>query len=209
MKTNLKKVLATLWLVSIVAMNSVYAVQVGTGTITSGSTSAINSTWDWIADPDGSSASGSLNVQVSAQVVPTLNMTISTWAINFGVLAPNAAQTGTLTIDTATNAEGGITIAMESTGLQSATKYIWDRVGTVWNVATTDATDYYTVSSSTNNSGTPLALASIASTQPVLVSDNVAKSNATTTVEISAMAGAQTEAGNYGDTLTFTVTGNF
>lgn len=213
MKTTLKKMLATAGLVSIVAANSAFAVQIGSGTINGTFSSGVISTWNGTSDPDGSSATGIVNVQVSAQVSPTLNMDISTGAINYETLVPGVSQTGTLTVTTSTNAENGITVSMGSTGLESATRFIGTLTGSVWTLATTDTTDYYKVASSTTTSGSlagsQLALQDVASSQIVLTTSNVADSNAATTVDVSAMAGSQTEAGNYTDTLVFTVTGNF
>lgn len=207
MKT-LKKIIAWSSAVALLAMNAAYAATIGTTTNDGGtSTWAVNSSWDGTSDPDTSTASWSSSVAVTAQVAPTLSMTISTWAINFGTLAPTVVATGTLSIVTTTNAEGGIGVAMTSNGLHSATKFIgnYSNVG----AATSDATDFYKVVSATNAWGTGLASQDIAASNAILAAGNVVQANATTTVNVTAMAWNQTEAGNYSDTLTFTVTGTF
>lgn len=210
MNTSFKKIVAGATVVAVVAMNMavVNAAVVFTGAITGGQNTPadINSTWDGVATPSGTTASGSDTVLVSAQVAPTLSMVISTGALNFGTLALGA-NNQSLTLTTATNAEGGITVAMDSNGLESATKYIGNL--TANGRAATTGTDLYEVSSTSNGAGTALGLTNVAASQTLLTADNVAKSNQVTTVNLRATIDAQTEAGNYGDTVTFTVTGNF
>jgi hypothetical protein len=210
MKTSFKKIMASVTAVTIVAMNiSVASAITFTGAITGGANTPtnINSTWDGVSTPAGTTASGSDTILVTAQVAPTLTLVISTGAIAFGTLAIGA-NNRSLTLQTATNAEGGINVAMGSNGLQSPTKYI-GAYGATATGATT-GTDSYTVDSSSTQAGTVIGSATaIGATQNVITTSNVANSNQTTTVNLIATIDAQTEAGNYGDTLTFTVTGNF
>ena len=208
MNTSFKKIMAGVTAVTIVAMNMAVVSAAPIGTVTGGQsgTSNINSTWNGTGVVSPSTASGSDTVLVSAQVAPTLSLVISTGAINFGTLAIGA-NSGSLTLQTATNAEGGITITAGSLGLKSATKFI----GT-WATGPqtqTTGTDAYQIASTSNGVGTVHALADVAATQTVLTAANVATANQTTTVALHANIDAQTEAGNYGDTITFTVTGNF
>lgn len=207
MKT-MKKIIALTGAIALIAMNAAYAAQIGT-TDNTVATWAINSTWDGTStmNPIWTTASWSSDVQVSAQVAPTLTMTISTWAINFGTLAPNVVATGTLSIVTATNADQGAIISMASNGLQSTTKTIGAYGASM--PTTSDWTDFYKVQSSTDHLGTALTSRDIAASQTVLSANTVPTANATTTVDVSAMAGSTTEAGNYSDVLTFTVTGSF
>lgn len=210
MKTSLKKLVAGASLIALVIMNTTYATQIGTGTITGGSTTPINSTWDGVGTPTGTSASGSLNVLVSAQVIPTLSMTISTGALNFGVLAIGA-NNQSLTVTTATNAKDGLVVAVGSTGLATGNAATDKHIGTLSRVSSvaTTGTDSYQIGSSTSAGGTALSTTDVAGTQTVLNASDVTEANATTTVNLSATIDAQTEAGNYNDTLTFTVTGSF
>ncbi|MFA6090561.1 MAG: hypothetical protein WC774_02190 [Candidatus Gracilibacteria bacterium] len=210
MKTSFKKVLSSVTVVTVIAMNMAVAnaAVVFTGAITGGAVTPqnINSNWDGVSTPSGTSASGSDNVLVTAQVAPTLTLVISTGAIAFGTLAIGA-NNQSLTLTTATNAELGINVSVASLGLASPTKSI----GTLIKGGTlaTTGTDSYTVSSTSTLAGTVLASQAVAGTQNVLTTNNVANSNQVTTVNLNATIDAQTEAGNYGDTLTFTVTGNF
>ncbi|MDD4151534.1 MAG: hypothetical protein PHR68_02890 [Candidatus Gracilibacteria bacterium] len=200
----MKKVLATLGLVSIVAMNSAYAATI-TGNVTGGTT---NNDVIWDGTYNGTNnATGSTTVLVTAEVAPILTMAISTGAINFGTLTLGD-NNQSLSFSTATNAEGGVNVAVASNGLQSATKYI----GTYGATATgmTTGNDFYKISStSTATTKTVLAETDVANTQNVFTATDVANSNQVTTVNLKATIDAQTEADNYGDTLTFTVTGNF
>lgn len=210
MKTSLKKLVAIASLMALVTLNSASATQIGTGTITGGATTPINSTWDGTGNPAGTSASGSLNVLVSAQVVPTLSMTVSTGALDFGVLAIGA-NSKSLTLTTATNAKDGVVVSVDSTGLatgNAATDKFIGALGRGSAVATT-GTDTYTIDSTTSAGGTALSNTAVWASQTVLNANTVAKANATTTVNLTANIDAQTEAGNYNDTLTFTVTGSF
>lgn len=210
MRTSLKKLVAGASVLALVAINSAYATQIGTGTITGGSTTPINSTWDGVSTPTGTTASGSLDVQVSAQVIPTLTMTISTGALNFGVLAIGQNDQS-LTVTTASNAKDGVVVAVGSNGLATGNgltdKFIGN-LGRVAAVATT-GTDTYTIDSTSTKAGWVLTTSNVAGTQTVLNATNVNDANAVTTVNLHATIDAQTEAGNYNDTLTFTVTGSF
>ncbi len=208
MNTSFKKIMAGVTAVTIIAMNMAVVNAATVGTVTGGQsgTSNINSTWDSVGVVSPSTASGSDTVLVSAQVAPTLSLVISTGAINFGTLVLGANDQS-LTLQTATNAEGGITVAMGSNGLESATRYIGD-LSANGKTATT-GTGLYQVSSTSNGAGTALGLANVAASQTLLTAGTVATANQTTTVALKATIDAQTEAGNYGDTLTFTVTGNF
>lgn len=154
------------------------------------------------------------SVAITARVLPILSMALSTSSLDFGSLALGA-NTVNLNITTASNAKDGITVSMASTGLAT---WDWDTEYHIWNLARNDwstdsvattGTDAYEVTSTNVTGWTVLTDATIAGTQNVLVTDNVTNSNSTTNVVLKATIDAQTESGNYGDTLTFTVTGNF
>ena len=159
---------------------------------------------------------GTLNsnaATVTATVLPILSMSLSDNTIEFGELVPWIANTQSTIITTASNAKNGITVSVASTWLATwntnTDKHIWD-LARVDSLATT-WTDTYVIESVDTWAkwGTVLASQNVASTQNILVTDNVAKSNSTTTVNLTATVDEQTEAGNYNDTLTFTVTGTF
>lgn len=212
MKTSFKKLVAGASITALVIMNTAYATQIGTWTITWSWTTPINSTWDWVSTASGTTASGSLDVLVSAQVIPTLSMTISTWALNFWVLSV-WANNQSLTVTTASNAKDWVTVSVASTWLATwngaTDKYIWT-LARGWSQTTTWVDSYKIASVDTSVSGgTVLWLQDVAGSQTILNANNVAKANATTTVNLTATIDAQTEAGNYNDTLTFTVVGTF
>lgn len=144
-------------------------------------------------------------VNVSAVVLPILSMSLSANTLDFGELAIWANSVD-LDVTTASNAKDGITVSVASlwlaTGNASSDYHIW-ALARVDSIGTT-GTDSYEISSDGW-----LALQDVAATQNVLVTTDVATSNSTTNVELTATIDAQTESGNYNDTLTFTVTGNF
>ncbi|EKE29763.1 MAG: hypothetical protein ACD_2C00104G0006 [uncultured bacterium (gcode 4)] len=194
---NMKKIIAWTSAFALLAMSTAFAAQIGTISWGTGTT----------VQPTDTTFSGSTQVDVSATVAPTLSMGLDTNGIALGTLAPGVTSSGSVVLTTATNAEGGITVDMAAQGLASSTKSIWALVK--WGTDAATGSGTYQVESSTDASGTPYALDDVAASQTVLTTDNVAKSNAVTTVKLSATADNLTEAGSYGDTLTFTVTGNF
>ena len=199
MKT-LKKVIAWASALTLIAMNSVFAADIGT--ITWGTWTTVN--------PDDSAlptSTWSTQVYVSAYIAPVLSMSLDTNTIAFWTLDPATPNTQSVNLTTATNAEGWITIGMAATWLASSTKSIWSLVK--WGTVATAAADSYEVDSSTNAGWTALGLSNVAGSQTILTANDVVESNATTTVNLTATAEATTEAWNYSDTLTFTVTGTF
>ncbi|MDQ1343899.1 MAG: hypothetical protein QG650_619 [Patescibacteria group bacterium] len=209
MKALTKKLIAG---VSVAALlvGSAHAATTFTGSVTGGTVDT-DVVWDDTYNGTNN-ATGSSTVQVSAKVASILTMAVSTGAINFGTLSIGA-NAQSLTLATASNARNGITVAMGSIGLATGSagtdKYI-GTLGRASAAATTTGTDAYKVLSSTDAGGTVIGSATdIAGSQNVLIADNVAKANATTTVNLNANIDAQTEAGDYNDVLTFTVTGNF
>lgn len=209
MKTNVKKVVAVASVAALITMNSAFANQIGTWSFLtwSGTPTAINLNWS------GTVASWSLDVQVSATVLPTLNMVLEKNSLEFWDLV--VSQTGSVDLDvtTTTNAAEGIVVSVASKWLRTwntANDFvIWNNISGESEALTTQLDDFYKISSTTWNGGTPLSLQDVAATNTVLDAGNVAQSNTTTNVVLSTKIGAQTEAGNYTDTLVFTVTGQF
>lgn len=202
---TMKKIIAWTSAVALLAMNAAYAATTFTWSVTWGTTNT-DVVWDDTYNGTNN-ATGSTTVLVSANVAPILTMDVSTWAINFWTLTI-WDNNQSLSFDTATNAEGGINVAVASNWLQSTTKYIGTYGATA--PSQTTGTDYYKISStSTATTKTVLAETDVANTQNIFTATDVANSNQTTTVNLKATIDAQTEADNYSDTLTFTVTGNF
>lgn len=209
MKPNFKKVLAGVSILAITTIQSALASGVTfTGSVTGGAT---NTNVEWDGTIPGT-ATGSATVTVSATVVPTLSMNLSKSSLDFGELTPGTALDQSLDITTTTNAKWGITVSVGSSGLATGDTANDTYIGTLGRdaaVQTTPNDDSYTITSSTTSGGTALTAQNVAATQNVLTASNVAQSNATTTITLSALSQAKTEAGNYNDTLTFTVTGSF
>lgn len=203
---NFKKAVAFLALTALVLVNSASA---DLTLVSSGTTNlSLTGTGDVSG---GLSVTGSLNVWVSATVLPLLTMDLSKDTLNFGDLTVGSANVQSLDVTTATNAKNWVVVTVASTWLatwDTATdKYIGALVR--GSAEATTGTDSYTIESTTTNGGVALTSTDVASTQTILTADNVAKANAVTTVNLSTTIDAQTEAWNYSDTLTFTVTWNF
>ncbi|NDK08418.1 hypothetical protein EOM39_04185 [Candidatus Gracilibacteria bacterium] len=130
-KTNMKKILAILTISSL-AINSVNAVQIGTGSV-SGTTS-----YDAVINWDGNTpgfASGSITgLAITASVLPILNMVISTGSIDLGILSSVSYSTGSLDVEVGTNAGMGVNVTAQSGtgGLRSAS------VGSIINNSSDD-----------------------------------------------------------------------
>ncbi|MCT4617406.1 MAG: hypothetical protein N4A38_04310 [Candidatus Gracilibacteria bacterium] len=129
------------------------------------------------------------------------------YAVGFGTLQVGASNIRKMDIATASNAVSGIAVSLASTGLDGDNnKYIG---GFGSNAGAASGTHDYRVVSATDNGGTILPIATMLASQTVLTAANPTQANATTTVSLDATIDGSVEAGNYSDTLTFTVTGNF
>lgn len=156
------------------------------------------------------------DVTVSATVVPVLTMSLDTNTLALGTLTTAAYQSAVVNVTTATNAVGGADVAMASVGLKDTVVGAEIGVTDIDATAQTAATDYYKVSTNAAPVLTDVndALANAGGTdmvasQVVLNGTTPTDSSITTKVTVGSKIGATTEAGNYSDTLTFTVTGSF
>ena len=165
------------------------------------------------------------SVIVTATVEPILKMDFANTALDLGILSTTAdtytAQT--VAITTATNAKAGLVVAMSSVGLKDTTidREIW--VTSLDATTDTTATDYYKVQSNATGNAQVLADANganlfdaagidMAATQNVVPNSGVyalPHNDTVTTVSIAARADTTTDAGNYSDTLVFSVTGTY
>ncbi len=170
-------------------------------------------------------------VSVSATVVPILTMSLANGTdgnqtFAFGQLTVDTFSEDDISVNYATNGVGGVTVAMASTGLatdvdgDSTRDNANDReIGVQSIAATTDttATDYYKVSTAggtgavtfdtTDNVLTNAGGRDMRSTQDVVTAAAPVSSSQSVTVGVR--AAATTEAGDYTDTLTFTLTPTF
>lgn len=211
MKT-FKKTLAWIGLFSMLAMNVAMAAQIGTGTITGGTSTGIELTWTtatWVLTP----------VVVTASVDPVLNMTVSTGGLALGTLDA-AGKSANLAMELGTNATNWLfVIASSANGwLTSNTasgiinSELTDGVQESYTFASSPSADDSSVSdfASSGTGATEITTGSKSVTiydtnRPELTSglDDVIFTVAAKSVEQTAAAS------DYSDTITFTVVGSF
>ncbi|MGE4444304.1 MAG: hypothetical protein AB7E37_04900 [Candidatus Altimarinota bacterium] len=208
MKTSLKKLVAGASILTLTAMNSVFASSLSlTGTDTSLSLTGATGGTSY----SGASVTGSLNLTVTAQVLPTLSLDISAGSLDLGVLDSSIVSTGSLDVKLSTNATDGanVTVSSNTGGLASTQGDLIEYVNTV--VAGTQGYNL-TVSNNVAYGG---AIPSIANATvenladaSILTVDNPTK-DAQVTVQANASIDTLTPSGDYSVVHTFTVTGNF
>lgn len=216
---TLKKVFAILALSFMLINNigSTYAAtDVGDINITGGSSADII----WDDNIPGFATGSSANVTISARVVPTLNMTISTGVIDLGDLSYTSYVTGTIDIEIGTNARNGVVVSVASWSGWLTNN---DDNSIQINSSVTDGVaESYRFHSNINAvaDSTVAGFSSTANlnTEITDTSSNVVystnKAERTDGVndfefKIAAQIDAQTPSGNYGDTISFTVTWSF
>lgn len=224
MHTHTNKILALAGIASLTLSQGMVsaASTIGTGTVTGSPALTAPVTWD---DAFPGTATGVITgITVTAKILPTLNMVVSTGGLDLGNLSSAAYSTGTLSIEIGTNAVNGASVSARSSsgGLQnlsSATTFI--------NSLTTDgAADSYMFSSAiyAASDSTVTGFAQTAAlnveannttTNHVLYTSNKPQGLSTGVTNddfyfrVAAKPNAQTPAGNYKDIVVLTVTGNF
>jgi hypothetical protein len=201
-------------------MNSTYAAtQIGTWSVswTSSFDSAViwNDAIPWVAT---GTVSG---IIVTASVLPTLNMVISTGAINLGTLNASAYSTWSLDIEIGTNAANWVNVTAKSNAGWLHSTSNWSTINntiTDWlaesykfssalNAASDSSVSWYT---QTANLSTEV---SDTTTSHTLYNTNKPESSSwvnDVTFSVSAKIDQQTPAGtDYQDTVTITVVWNF
>lgn len=219
-KTKIKKAIAIASIAALTAttLGSTFAANIGTASITGGASS--NVVWD---DTFPGTATGTVtDVIVTAQVLPTLNMVVSTGAIDLGTLIAGVESTGSLDIEIGTNAANGVTITARSgsggltntsdTSLQ-INDLTTDGIAESYTFASKANTHDSTVTGFTQSSDYAAVEVNSNATENEIYSTNKPEqddgANADVSFIVAATSNAQTAAGNYQDTITFTVTGNF
>ena len=201
------------------SIGSLYASQIGTGTVVGSGSLTTNILWNDTFI--GSSASGTINgILVTARVLPTLNMTISgSGTMALGNLVSTSVATGSVQIEIGTNAVNGASVTATSTngGLQNissgaiminslSTDGFADSYKFISSLGTTDSTaPGFTQSGSVNtevNNTTAVTLYTCNKQQPLTGVDDF-------TFSITAQPNGQTPAGDYQDIVKITVSGNF
>lgn len=218
-KTNTKKILAILT-AAILTLNTTYAAtQIGTWSV-SGTTS-FDSAVMW-NDLIPWSATGTVSgIVVTANVLPTLNMVISTGSINLGTLNAATYATWSLSIEVGTNASNWVTVTAKSgTGwLRSAANgsiinnWVTDWLAESYKFSSAlQAASDSSVSGYTQTANLDTEV-SDSTTSHTIYSTNKPESSSGTndvTFYVSAKIDEQTPAGSdYQDTVTITVVWNF
>jgi len=217
-----KKTLAViaLWAIATTNVASVFAANIGTGSVSG--TTAFDSAVIWNNNFPGTATGTVSGIVVSATIAPTLNMAISTWAINLWTLTSAAYSTGSLNIEIGTNAVNGVNVtAKSSSGWLTNTS---DSAIQINSLATDGAVDSYKFTSALNaaNDSTAVGYTQTSNLNTEVTTNTTAHTIYTTnkpeqtsatvddlTFSVSAKPNSQTAAWNYQDTVTFTVVGNF
>ena len=227
-KTKIKKAIALSWIVAISATTlatsglstAFAATQIGTGSVTG--TGGFNTSIMWNNTYTAGAASGSVSgIKVLAKVLPTLTMELSNSSIDLGNLTAGVTSTGSLFIEVGTNAKSGVSITARSgSGWLTKTD---DNAIQINNLSADGLAESYTFASTPNvtddstsptftASGMTLAEVNSNVTEHTVYTTNKGEgTNLVNDVEfkVAATSGAETPAGSYEDTVTFTVTGNF
>jgi len=158
-------------------------------------------------------------IVVTARVAPILTLAIDESLFAFGTLNTAAYATGATSVHLVTNAEDGAVVTVSSNGLvDTATSKAIGFTGGLTGIADTTANAplFYSYAVGTGadaaavkadavaNLGTNAMAKSLSAVIATVGSQNITKGFA-----IGAKIDAQTEAGNYSDTLTFSATANF
>ncbi|MDD2907686.1 MAG: hypothetical protein PHH98_03520 [Candidatus Gracilibacteria bacterium] len=228
LKTKIKKAIAIASIAGMTAttlgtsLGTTFAATViGSGSVAG--TGAFNSSVIW-DDAFPGFATGSVSgIKVKAKVLPTLNMTLSASEVNLGTLVAGVPASGTIDIEVGTNAKDGVSITARS-GSGGLTNLANNSVQ-MNNLSTDGIAESYTFASNANAIDSTVAgfvnttgnLASTEvnnnSTEHVIYTTNKPEkldfAVQDLTFTVAATADAQTQAGDYEDTITFTVTGKF
>ncbi|MDP2104187.1 MAG: hypothetical protein Q8K26_04680 [Candidatus Gracilibacteria bacterium] len=174
-----------------------------------------------VRNTDGSIGSavtyvGNANVvSVTASVVPTLSMNLANTTVAFGTLIPGTINTAgdTPVATVSTNATNGyiLQVASANSGLLSGT----DLITSASEDLSVGGADGYgiqavgvggTIAAPFTATGTNVGAVGGAAN---LMTKATPASGDTATITLKALANATTPAGNYADTLTFTISGSF
>lgn len=219
LKTKIKKAFAVAWITAITMTNfaNVFAAtNIGTAGVQGQGAFDSNVVWD---DNFPGTATGTVTgVQVTASVLPTLNMTLSDSVIALGNITPGTAKNGTLDIEVGTNAANGVTITARSAngGLvktDDPTIFINSTNGDNYTYASTANAIDSTIGTFTSTGDLTATEVTDNTTEHKIYEtnkpelDDNAAADVTFTVEVD--VDAETPAGDYTDEITFTVTGNF
>jgi len=231
-KTKIQKAIALAGIIAITATSSLgvvlnntfAATQIGTGSVSgdAGFDSAVM--WDDLYNP-GTATGIVSGIVITAQVLPTLNMELSTGAIDLGVLDAGIESNWTLGIEVGTNASNGVSITARSssgglTNIADGSLKIQDNQD-VFDDGNDES--YTFASTALAIDSTVTGFAPTGDLAAIEVNNNTDEHIIYTTNKpelddnwnydvnftVAATSNAQTAAGDYQDTITFTVSGNF
>jgi len=220
-KTKIQKVLAiiALWALVTTNMSSVFAANIGTGSVTW--TTAFDSAIVWDNNFPGTATGTVSGIVVTADIAPTLTMEISTGTLALWTLTSAAYTTSSLNIEVWTNAINWVNVtARSSSGW--LTNINDSAIQINWNNTDGSADSYKFISALNAPQDSTVIGYSQTSALNVEVLDNTTEHtiyNTTrpeqlsgvndVTFSVSTKPNAQTAAWNYQDTITFTVVGTF
>ena len=220
-KTKIKKAaaIAAVALISATTLGGAYAAtKIGEGTVTGNAGLTQDIMWD--DNFPGTATWVVSGIIVTANIAPTLNMSISSDAIALGLLTPGVEASGSLNLEVGTNAVSGVQITARSGsgGLTNTSDN---------NVQINDKTDdgnaeSYKFSSTHTVDSTVTGFTSTGDLGALEVNDNTTEHQIyltnkpeitdgadDITFTVATTANAQSTAGAYQDKITFTVVGNF
>ena len=194
---NVKKAIALVSLAALVCANSTFAADLSL----TWSNTNLSLTWTTLSPLSGQQATGSLDVNVSATVLPTLSFSLANNNLSLGDLVVDSYTTWALAYSWVTNAKLWMNVKVQSTNLLKNAS--WDKIwANGWQAWTSYkfGKDVSNFSAGWTEFNTTLAqeLDTIASNWSFSWS-----------FDVWAKIDAATIAWNYTDTLTFTVTWNF
>lgn len=195
---NVKKAIALVSLVALVCANSTFAADLS---LTWSTWTDLSLTWTTLSPLSGQYASGSLNVNVSATVLPTLSFSLANNNLSLGDLVVDSYTTWALAYSWVTNARLWMNVTV-----QSATLLDDGNLNKIWANGNQATTSYkfgkniadFTAGWTEFNTASAQALDSRVTNWAIAWS-----------FDVWAKIDAATIAWNYTDTLTFTVTWNF
>jgi len=219
-KTKIKKAaviaaIAALWATT---LGGAYAATIGQGTVTGNAALDQNIVWD---DTFPGTATWVVSgIIVTANIAPTLNMSISADTIALGLLTPGVEASGTVNLEVGTNAVSGVQITARS-GSGGLTNTSDNSIQL--NSLTTDGNaESYKFSSTHTVDSTVTGFTSTGDLTALEVNDNTTEHQIyltnkpeitdgadDITFTVATTANAQSTAGDYQDEITFTVVGNF
>lgn len=223
LKTKIKKAIAIASIAGMTATTlgtTLAASNIGTGSVSG--TGAFDSAVVW-DDAFPGFATGSVSgIKVKAKILPSLNMTLSTSEIDLGTLVAGITASGTIDIEVGTNAKDGLNITARSGsgGLTNTS----DNSLQMNSLTTDGVAESYTFASAANtNDSTIAGFSSTGDLTTTEVNNNTTEHiiyttnkpekfdlvNQDLTFTVAATSDAQTQAWDYEDTITFTVTGKF